>query len=244
MRDRGITTFFTFQVDNPLTRVARPEFLGAHRLADAEMSNVVVRKRAPEERIGVVVRRSGRTALVEYTDLPDTLAHAHDENGELIFWAGSIAVHAIEVDLAERITAGGVGLPFHAAIKPVPHLDASGTLVTPDAPNAVKFESFIFDALPLADRVCSLEAAREDEFSPIKNADGADSPATARRDLNRVYARWLDAAGVTVPRDDLGDPAVDIEIDPRYATSAHELIERIPSGFRVTGPTVLEAPPG
>ena len=184
-------------------------------------------------------RRSWSTATS-----PTRSRSAHDENGELIFWAGSIAVHAIEVDLAERITAGGVGLPFHAAIKPVPHLDASGTLVTPDAPNAVKFESFIFDALPLADRVCSLEAAREDEFSPIKNADGADSPATARRDLNRVYARWLDAAGVTVPRDDLGDPAVDIEIDPRYATSARELIERIPSGFRVTGPTVLEAPRG
>ncbi len=244
MRDRGITTFFTFQVDNPLTRVARPEFLGAHRLADAEMSNVVVRKRSPEERMGVVATRSGRTTLVEYSDLPDALAHARDAGGELVFWAGSIAVHAIEVDLAERITAGGVGLPFHAAIKPVPHLDASRTLVTPDAPNAVKFESFIFDALPLADRVCSLEAAREDEFSPIKNADGADSPATARRDLNRVYARWLDAAGVSVPRDSRGEPAVDIEIDPRYATSARELIERIPPGFRVTGPTVLEAPAG
>ncbi len=243
MRDRGITTFFTFQVDNPLTRVARPEFLGAHRLADAEMSNVVVRKRSPEERMGVVATRGGRTTLVEYSDLPDALAQARDEKGELVFWAGSIAVHAIEVDLAERITAG-VGLPFHAAIKPVPYLDASGTLVTPDEPNAVKFESFIFDALPLADRVCSLEAAREDEFSPIKNAHGADSPATARHDLNRVYARWLDAAGVAVPRDSRGDPAVDIEIDPRYAMSAGELIERIPPGFRVTGPTVFEAPTG
>jgi UDP-N-acetylglucosamine/UDP-N-acetylgalactosamine diphosphorylase len=244
MRDRGITTFFTFQVDNPLTRVARPELLGAHALADAEMSNVVVRKLSPEERMGVVATRSGRTALVEYSDLPDSLAHARDAAGELVFWAGSIAVHAIEVDLADRITAGGAGLPFHAAIKPVPHIDATGMTVTPEEPNAVKFESFIFDALPLAERVCSLEAARGDEFSPIKNAGGADSPATARRDLNRVYTRWLEAAGVVVPRDRQGEPAVDIEIDPRYATSARELIERIPPDFRVTGPTVLEAPVG
>lgn len=244
MRDRGITTFFTFQVDNPLTRVARPEFLGAHTLAGAEMSNVVVRKLSPEERMGVVATRSGRTALVEYSDLPGALARARAEDGELVFWAGSIAVHAVEVDLAARITAAGVGLPFHAAIKPVPHLDASGTLVTPDEPNAVKFESFIFDALPLAERVCSLEAARGDEFSPIKNAEGADSPSTARRDLNRVYAGWLEAAGVAVPRDSRGEPDVDIEIDPRYATSARELIERIPPDFRVTGPTVLEAPAG
>jgi len=144
----------------------------------------------------------------------------------------------------DRITRDGAGLPFHAAIKPVPHVDATGTMVIPDAPNGVKFELFIFDALPLADRVCSLEAAREDEFSPIKNADGVDSPATARRDLTRVYAGWLEAAGVAVPRDSRGEPAVDIEIDPRYASSSRELIERIPPGFEVTGPTVLGAPAG
>jgi UDP-N-acetylglucosamine/UDP-N-acetylgalactosamine diphosphorylase len=244
MRRRGITTFFTFQVDNPLTRVARPEFLGAHALAGAEMSNVVVRKLAPEERMGVLAKRGDRTVLVEYSDLPDALGRARDDAGELVYWAGSIAVHAIQVDLAERITAAGRGLPFHAAIKRVPHLDASGRPVTPGAPNAVKFESFIFDALPFADRVCSLEAAREDEFSPIKNAEGADSPQTARRDLNRLYARWLEAAGVAVPRDDRGEPAVDIEIDPRYASTAGELVHRLPPGFRVTGPTVLAPPAG
>ena len=240
MRDRGVETFFTFQVDNPLARVARPAFLGAHALAHAEMSNVVVRKLSPDERMGVVARRDGRTILVEYSDLPEELARARDRDGALIYWAGSIAVHAVDLALAERITADGGGLPFHAAIKPVPHVDDAGRLVAPDGPNAVKFESFIFDALPLATRVCSLEAAREDEFSPIKNADGADSPATARRDLNRLHARWLEAAGVDVPRDGAGEPAVDIEIDPRYATSVAELKTRIPAGFRVTGPTVLE----
>lgn len=244
MRDRGVETFFTFQVDNPLTRVARPEFLGSHVLAGADMSNVVVRKLSPEERMGVVGLHHGATTLVEYSDLPDDLARARDAAGELVFWAGSIAVHAVDVALAERITANGGGLPFHAAIKSVPHIDADGALLRPDAPNAVKFESFIFDALPLAKRVCSLEAAREDEFSPIKNADGADSPATARRDLNRMYARWLTAAGVDVPRDGAGEPAVDIEIDPRYATNARQLAGRIPSGFRVTGPTVLAPPAG
>lgn len=244
MRGRGITTFFTFQVDNPLTRVARPEFLGAHAMAGAEMSNVVVRKLSAQERMGVVARRGGRTVLVEYSDLPDELARATDGGGELVFWAGSIAVHAIEVDLADRITGQGEGLPFHAAIKPVPYVDASGATVTPDAPNAVKFESFIFDALPLAERVCSLEAARGEEFSPIKNAEGADSPETARRDLNRLYAGWLDAAGVAVPRDERGDPTVDIEIDPGYAMSARELMARIPAGFAVSGPTVLQDPAG
>jgi UDP-N-acetylglucosamine/UDP-N-acetylgalactosamine diphosphorylase len=110
--------------------------------------------------------------------------------------------------------------------------------VEPDAPNAVKFETFLFDALPAARRAVTVEVRREDEFSPIKNAEGADSPATARRDLNRMYARWLEGAGVEVPRGDDGEP-VDLEIDPRYALDAEELAERLPPGFRVAGPAVI-----
>ena len=117
-------------------------------------------------------------------------------------------------------------------------MNDAGERVSPDAPNAVKFETFLFDALPFADRSVTVEAAREDVFSPIKNAEGADSPETARRDLNRLNARWLEAAGVTVPRGDDGEP-VDVEIDPRFALDAEELAEVLPLGFRVEGPTVL-----
>jgi UDP-N-acetylglucosamine/UDP-N-acetylgalactosamine diphosphorylase len=239
MRERGITTLFTFQVDNPLVRVARPELLGHHTIGGSEMTNVVVRKRHPAERMGIVARCRNRTILVEYSDLPDHLAEARDAAGDLVFWAGSIAVHCIQLELAERVTEDGAGLPYHRAIKRVPHVDAEGRPVTPDEPNAVKFESFIFDALPRAERVMSVEAAREDEFSPIKNADGDDSPATARDDLNRLYARWLADCGVAVPCDGEGAPVVDIEIDPRYALDPAELADRIPADLRVDGPLAL-----
>ena len=244
MRDRGVTTMFTFQVDNPLARVARPEFLGHHASGHAEMSSIVVRKRDPAERVGIVARSQGKTVLVEYSDLPDELAQAKDANGDLRFWAGSIAEHAIELTLAERVTEDGATLPFRRAIKRVPHVDTEGRQITPDTPNSVKFESFIFDALPIARCVISVEVVREQEFSPIKNADGEDSPATARRDLNREYARWLEQAGATVPRDADGEPSVDIEVDPRYALDAEELAERIPTGLRIDGPLVLGAESG
>ncbi len=244
MRARGVTTMFTFQVDNPLARVARPEFLGHHASGHAEMSSIVVRKRDPAERVGIVARSQGKTVLVEYSDLPDELAQARDAGGDLRFWAGSIAEHAIELTLAERVTEDGANLPFRRALKRVPHIDGQGRQVTPEAPNAVKFESFIFDALPLAQCVMSVEVVRGEEFSPIKNADGEDSPSTARKDLNREYGRWLERAGVAVPRDTDGDPTVDIEVDPRYALDAEELAERIPSGLRVDGPLVLAADSG
>jgi UDP-N-acetylglucosamine/UDP-N-acetylgalactosamine diphosphorylase len=237
----GVTTIFTFQVDNPLLPVARPEFLGHHALAGADMSSMVVRKVGPAEKMGVIALVDGRTAVVEYSDLPDELAEQTDEEGELVYWAGSIAVHCIEVDFARRLTDGGLQLPFHRALKKVPYVDDAGRRVEPDEPNAIKFETFLFDALPFADRAVTVEGAREDVFSPIKNAEGSDSPETARRDLNRLHARWLEAAGVTVPRGDDGEP-VDVEIDPRFALDAAELAEVLPLGFRMEGPTVLSPP--
>ena len=200
MAARGIRTIFTFQVDNPMARVCNPELLGHHALAEADMASVVVRKVGPEEKMGVIARVDGRTGVVEYSDLPDALAAERDPEGELVYWAGSIAVHCIQVAFARRLTEGGLRLPFHRALKKVPYVDDAGRRVEPDEPNAVKFETFLFDALPSRRRTVTVEAAREEEFSPIKNAEGADSPATARRDLNRLYARWLEAAGVAVPR--------------------------------------------
>ena len=244
LRDQGVTTMFTFQVDNPLARVARAELLGHHAIAQAEMSNVVVRKRAADERVGVVARAGDRTVLVEYSDLPAELAQARTPDGELRFWAGSIAMHAIEVDLAERVTADGASLPFRRAVKRVPYVEPDGRRVDPAEPNGVKFESFIFDALPLARRVLSIEAERSREFSPIKNAEGDDSPQTARRDLAREYRRWLESAGVAVPHDDRGDPTVAIEIDPRYALDEETLAERLPGNFTVEGPVLLEVARG
>lgn len=239
LRERGIRTIFTFQVDNPLARVARPELVGHHRLAGAEMSSVVVRKLHAGERMGVVARQDGRTVLVEYSDLPDELARATDTNGELVYWAGSIAVHCVELDLVERLTEGGGRLPLHRALKKVGHVDDRGAPVAPTEPNAVKFESFLFDALPSARGTVTLEADRADEFSPIKNADGDDSPETSRRDLRRLYGRWLAAAGVEVPVGPDGEPAHEIEIDPRFALDAAQVAGSIDPGFRLDRPTVL-----
>lgn len=240
---RGVRTVFTFQVDNPLVRIADARLIGHHRLAGAEMSGLVVRKRAPEERMGVVARLGERQVLVEYSDLPDELAARREPDGSLTFWAGSIAVHCLELSLVDRLTAGGDGLPLHRAIKPVPHVDDTGRPVRPRTPNAVKLERFLFDALPHARGTVAVEAARADEFSPVKNAAGDDSPATARRDLGRLHARWLERVGVVVPRDAAGEPAVAIEIDPRVSLEGEGLAERVPPGTVLDGPLHL-APEG
>ncbi|MDB5351124.1 MAG: UDP-glucose pyrophosphorylase [Planctomycetota bacterium] len=238
MRERGIRTIFYFQVDNPLVQIADPAFLGIHRQARAEVSFKVVEKIQPTEKVGVVVEVDGRPQVIEYSDLPSELAERREPEGNLELWAGSIAIHIFERSFIERIVAEAK-LPFHRAIKKVSYLDASGTLVGPKEPNAVKFETFIFDALPLAERYAVVECDRAVEFEPLKNATGPDSPATVRQRMSDLFAGWLESAGAKVPRRSDGSVPFGIEISPLFALDAAELKGKIPAGMVVEGPLYL-----
>ncbi len=239
MREKKVRTIFYFQVDNPMVRIADPAFLGLHRQAEAEMSFKVIEKQAPDEKLGVVVRVDGRPQVIEYSDLPAELAELRDPDGSLQLWAGSIAVHAFERAFVERLVQGDVRLPFHRAIKKVPSIDESGRPVKPDAPNAVKFERFIFDALPLAERFALVETDRAVEFEPLKNATGPDSPATVRQRMSDQFADWLEAAGAKVARRPDGSVPFGIEISPLYALDASELKGKLAPGLVVDGPLAL-----
>ena len=233
---QGVEAVSYFQVDNPLVRALDPVFIGRHLAAGAEMSIKVVRKREALEKVGVAVRRGGRLEVIEYSDLPAELAAERDGGGELRYWAGSIAIHVFALPflarLAEEARAGG-GLPYHRAEKAVPCVDGSGQTVRPAGKNGIKFECFIFDALPLARRGLVVETCREQEFAPIKNAAGEDSAESCRALLVAEWARWIEAAGGAVPR--RADGAVDgrIEISPLYALDEAELAGKLPAGFRM-----------
>jgi UDP-N-acetylglucosamine/UDP-N-acetylgalactosamine diphosphorylase len=239
MAESGITTIFYLQVDNPLIAIGDPGFLGAHRRTDAEMSSKVVRKTDPAEKVGLVVLRDGRQEMIEYSDLPEALAERRAPDGGLELWAGSIAHHIIELGFARRLASGGGRLPFHRALKPVPFVDEHGSRIEPNFANAVKFEQFIFDAIPLAERAVVVETDRETEFEPLKNATGPASPETVRARLSALYAGWLDAAGVPVARRPDGLPAHPIEISPLLALDADDLAGRIDPATAVTGPVLL-----
>ncbi len=238
MRRRGLTTLFYFQVDNPMVDIAAPAFIGLHLRRGSEMSIKVCAKRDPSEGLGVVVERGGRHAVVEYTELTEAQKNARRPDGELLFKYGSVAIHVFSLAFLERETAAG--LPLHQAHKKVPTCGDDGVTVKPAAANAYKFEKFIFDALPDAAQPLVLAFARVDEFAPVKNAEGSDSPATARAAMMEKAARWLDACGVTVPRDAAGQLTVKLEIDPVYANGADELKARLPTGYAVSGDVWLK----
>ncbi len=226
MQARGITCISYFQVDNPLVQPLDPLFIGLHALTGAEMSTKVTAKADDLEKVGNVCVQGGRVRVIEYTNFPESLARARNPDGSRRFDAGNLAIHLLEVGFVERIVAQGCKLPLNRALKRVAYVDESGRVVEPAAPNAVKLEMFIFDALPLAGSALVLEVERAEEFSPVKNARGADSLETAQRDMVRRSARWLELAGVAVPRRADGEPDAVIEIAASFALCAEDVKRR------------------
>ncbi len=233
MRRRGIEYISYFQVDNPLVTICDPLFVGWHVLENAEMSCKVLEKCLPSERIGVVCKQGGKAMVVEYIDLPDDKQREMGPDGRLRFWAGSIAIHIIDVDFAEH--CGVLGLPWHQSRKKVPYFTGN-RLVKPEKENAVKFETFVFDALPHAKATVNLEVKREHEFAPVKNAEGIDSAPSCRQLLSNHFCEWLTDAGVLMPLPELtpgqaGERPV-VEISPLYALDSAELSAKVkPEGL-------------
>lgn len=228
MRRRGIDLIFYFQVDNVLLKMCDPVFLGFHLKRRAEMSAKMAAKCDPQEKVGVLGRVNGRLGVIEYSDLPDDLKGLRNLDGSLKFGAGNIAIHVLNVDFVEKENEGGLRLPWHVAHKKIPYLDDAGRLIEPEEPNGYKFETFVFDALGDAEEAVVLEVRREEEFSPVKNAEGADSPRTARRDLVNLFGRWLEKAGVAVPRDGDGNVRGHLEISPLFALDEEEFLQKAP----------------
>ena len=241
MKSRGIEHISYFQVDNPIVHTIDPLFIGLHDLTSSEMSSKTIEKAHALEKVGNFCIGDNMLQVIEYSDLPESLARQTNTDGSLAFNAGSIAIHVIRVAFVDRLTAPGSDLKliWHRAEKKVPFVSDTGDVVKPDATNAVKLEQFVFDAIPLAKNPIVYTTTRDEEFSPVKNAEGSDSPATCRRDQTRRYARWLESAGVSIPRTPDGDPDCTLEISPLFAVSEQQLktrklmVKKIESGQSV-----------
>ncbi len=226
MQREGIDTLSYFQVDNPLVRCIDPTFIGWHVLQRSEMSSKMVPKAYPEEKVGVFCTQNGQNVVVEYSDLPMAMQRETDAGGQLRFLAGSIAIHLLDRDFVRRMAhSAGPGtatakndpaLPFHRADKKIPTIDAKGAPVKPAKPNGVKFEMFVFDALPFAKNPVVIETRRADDFSPVKNAEGVDSPQTCRDDQLRQFGRWLKANRAALTTDASGLPGFAVEVSPLF----------------------------
>jgi len=216
--DKGFQELFYCQVDNPLVKMADPVFLGYHALTGAEVSTKVVRRSNVEEKVGVYLSVDGRDAIIEYSDLGPEYMSALDKDGTILYWAGNTAIHIFSLPFVERLNRHGFALPYHCARKTLDY-PVKGKLI--EKIELWKCEAFVFDAIPLAAKACCMEVIRSEEFSPVKNKEGVDSPGTARAAMSNLYKTWLTDARVMVPS------GIQVEISPLYALDKDELSRKL-----------------
>lgn len=185
MQTRGIEWVFIGPVDNVLVKMVDPTLLGLAIDKKVLAGGKSVVKAGPKEKVGVFCKRNGKPGVVEYTEITQDMAEATDENGQLVFGESHINCNLFNIKAIEEVSKKK--LPYHSAHKKAKYINENGELVIPEKPNAFKFESFIFDAFDMLDDMAILRVKREDEFAPVKNAEGNDSPETARKLYKDFY---------------------------------------------------------
>ena len=177
MKKNDIKWIFVGGVDNILLKIVDPLLVGVTISQGNKIASKSVVKTNPRERAGVFCRIDGKPGIIEYSELPEEMVEQVDENGELVFGDVNILSHLYNIQALEELA--DKNMPYHIAIKKSDYLDENGNLVTPEDKNVYKFESFIFDAFSNFDDISILRVKREEEFAPIKNKEGNDSPETA-----------------------------------------------------------------
>lgn len=148
---------------------------------------------------GVICLNKSKFAVVEYSEIGDDLAKTTDPTGALVYNAANIANHFYTLDFLKQVQVFEDKLEYHIARKKIKHVDLeTGLQVSPTSNNGIKLELFIFDVFPFTERMAVLEVPRSEEFSPLKNATGPDSPETSRNDILALHCRFAKDAGATV----------------------------------------------
>ena len=178
IKERGIEWINVFAVDNCLQRIADPMFVGATIAYGCESGAKVVRKAAPDERVGVLCTEDGKPSIAEYYEMTEEMATARKENGDLKYGFGVILNYLFSEKKLEQIA--DARMPIHVVEKKIPYMDVDGTFVKPEQPNGYKFETLVLDMVDMMDDCIPYEVVREREFAPIKNLHGVDSLDSAR----------------------------------------------------------------
>lgn len=186
MKQRGIKWVFIGPVDNVLIKMIDPIFIGICQDKNVLAGGKSIIKAYPEERVGVFCKKDGKPDVIEYTEISKEMAEMKNDRGELVYAESHINCNVFNIDIIEKISKNK--LPYHSAHKKIEYLNKEGQVVKPEEPNAYKFEAFIFDAFKMLDEMTIFRVKREEEFAPIKNAEGKDSPKTALELYKNFYS--------------------------------------------------------
>merc|ERR1711971_932334 len=201
MQARGIQYIQLYCVDNILVKVGDPTFMGYCLAKGAECANKVVRKGFPTEAVGITCKVDGHYQVVEYSEITNASAERRNADGSLVYAAANICIHFFSINFLERVvTTNERLLQHHVAKKKIPFVDDDGHIVKPTAPNGIKMEKFVFDVFRFANNFVVWECLRDEEFAPLKNAEGAKdcTPSYCRNAVLALHQKWLNQAGAEI----------------------------------------------
>lgn len=179
MKKKGIKWVFIGSVDNALLNMVDPMLLGLTKKRGTEIASKTIVKNSPYEKVGVFCKKNGKPGVIEYSEIPESLIEEVDEHGELMYGESHIMCNLYTLDAIEKIA--NVELPYHSAHKKVDFMQEDGNMFFAKEPNGYKYEAFIFDGFELFDDITLYRGKREEDFAPVKNAEGVDSPETAAK---------------------------------------------------------------
>lgn len=234
MERRGIRHVHVHSVDNILTKVADPVFMGYCVTKNADCGAKVVSKAGPSEAVGVVCQVDGRFQVVEYSEITEVTANLRDVDGNLVFRAGNICNHYFSLHFLKDIAKNyEQELKLHVAEKKIPYVNKLGERIKPTSPNGIKIEKFVFDVFQFANNFVTWEVPRNSEFSALKNSNeaGKDCPSTSRRDLLNLHKTYIENAGGIVNSDE-------VEISP-LVSYAGENLEQFVKGKCFTSTSII-----
>ena len=186
MQNKGIEWVFIGGVDNVLVKMVDPVLIGLSIERNVLAAGKSVVKANPHEKVGAFCKKDGKPSVIEYSEISNELAEAVDEKGELLFGESHILCNQFNIKILEELAKNK--LPYHVAFKKATYMDEKGNIISPTEPNAYKFEAFIFDAFSSIPEMLVMRVKREEEFAPVKNAEGVDSPETARKLYKDYFA--------------------------------------------------------
>ena len=187
MKSKNIKWIFIGSVDNLLVKYVDTLLLGLAIKQNVNIATRTVIKNSPNERVGVLCKKNGKVKVIEYTEVPKEMMIATDETGEFLYGESHIMCNLFSLEAIEK--ASTKELKYHVAVKKIKYIDENGKLVNPTEPNCYKFEKFVFDSFGLFDEIAILRGKREEDFAPIKNAEGQDSPETAQKLYENYMAK-------------------------------------------------------
>lgn len=187
MKLHNIKWVYVCGVDNIMANMVDEILLGLAIKNNVPSASKSVKKAYPEEKVGIFCKKNGKPAIIEYIDMDEKMIYAEDEQGELLYGESNIVGHLFNIESLEKMT--NYNFDYHCAKKKNSYIDENLQEVITEEPNTYKYEAFIFDGFEYLEDMVILRVNREEEFAPIKNQKGVDSPETAKQIYEKYFSK-------------------------------------------------------